>query len=68
MKNFILFGGETWYAKGGIHDKIDIFKDKQSAIDEGIRLLKIDKIDWYHVYDISYDDIIDRSIDQAFNC
>jgi hypothetical protein len=52
MSNYILFGGERFYAKGGIHDLLSYHKTLEEAEKAGIGFLASDRADkdgWFHV-------------------
>ena len=67
LDNFILFTGETHYAKGGAHDNIAMFKKLQTAIKEGeLRESTEDDCDWWHVFDIKEGIIVAKSDCQAY--
>ena len=67
MSRFILFAGETYYAKGGAHDRIDSFGSLAEAEAYGKALLEKEGryFDWYHVLDIGTSSIVAKSATQA---
>lgn len=67
MARFILFAGETYYAKGGAHDRIDSFASLVEAEAYGRALIEADSLrfDWYHVLDIGTASIVAKSETQA---
>ena len=70
MKNYLLFGGSTYYANGGVNDLIDAFDSIDDAIFEGERLANNVKsslsIDWWHIFSIKDCLMLKRSIQQPF--
>jgi hypothetical protein len=69
MKNFLLFTGQGYYPKGGIHDLKERFNDLEGAVDVGmtqIALVGMDDPDWWHVYDIERGEIVARSNNQGY--
>ncbi len=66
MKRFWLFGGEYYYARGGMHDLIDTFDDVDSAVAEGNTKRLRGSIEWWHVFDRATGDIIYATKDQAY--
>lgn len=67
MARFILFAGETYYAKGGAHDRIDSFGSLVEAQAYGEALLEHQhrSYDWFHVFDIGTSSIVAKSPIQA---
>lgn len=67
MSRFILFAGETYYARGGAHDRIDSFGSPVEAEAYGRALLAYNSryFDWYHVFDIGTSTIVAKSDTQA---
>lgn len=67
MARFILFAGETYYAKGGAHDRIDSFGSLVEAEAYGKALIEADcrRFDWYHVLDVGTSSIVAKSETQA---
>lgn len=69
MSRFILFAGETYYAKGGAHDRIDSFGSLVEAEAYGEALLADNSryFDWFHVFDIGTSSIVAKSDRQAYS-
>lgn len=67
MARFLLFAGETYYARGRAHDLIDGFGSQDEAEAYGKALLSDDSwyFDWYHVFDIGTSTIVAKSDTQA---
>lgn len=67
MARFILFAGETYYAKGGAHDRVNSFGSLVEAEAYGKALLADGgrDFDWYHVFDIGTSTIVAKSPTQA---
>lgn len=67
MYRFILFAGETYYARGGAHDRIDSFGSLVEAKSYGEALLADNSryFDWFHVLDIGTSSIVAKSETQA---
>ena len=52
LARFLLFGGEEYYARGGMHDFLSSHDTPLDALMEAGRLEKNeDGIEWWHVYD-----------------
>lgn len=67
MKQYLLFGGDIYYASGGMHD----FRGSFATIDEARaridkRIEQADPLDWWHIYDIETMKIVARSSAQAY--
>lgn len=64
---YVLFGGDTYYAQGGIHDylgeseSLDSLKDSEVLKNWGRR----DGLDWWHIYDIQERRIVAGTTQQA---
>jgi len=67
MSRFILFAGETYYARGGAHDLVDSFGSLVEAKAYGEALLEKDRyrFQWFHVFDIGTKAIVAKSQNQA---
>ena len=65
MKRYWLFGGENYYAKGGIHDFI-ASTDYLELLVSQAKKLNPSEIDWYHIVDSDTGNIILKSNCQAF--
>lgn len=48
MKKYGLFGGDFYYAQGGMNDFRGSFDTLDEAVSEGENMLT----DWFHVYDM----------------
>ena len=57
MKQYALFAGDEYYARGGWNDFINSFSTQEGAIEE---TANIDK-EWWHVIDLSTGEIIATS-------
>ena len=64
MNNFMLFGGEFYYAKGGLNDWLGTF----NSLEEAFEYKKIQypeytyrELDWYQVFDKTSMEIVARS-------
>lgn len=70
MKNYLLFGGSTYYAEGGVNDLIDAFESLDDAIFEGERLANNAKpslsIDWWHIFSIKDGVMVKRSTERPY--
>lgn len=51
MKRYWLFGGEVYYAGGGMYDFISGFDTKEEAVLEASRRVASSDIQWWHVFD-----------------
>lgn len=67
MSRFLLFAGETYYAKGGAHDLVDSFGSLVEAKAYGEALMEKDRyrFQWFHVFDIGTKAIVSKSATQA---
>ena len=68
MGRYLLFAGETYYAKGGKHDLIGRFARRDEAFEHGSYLVSEHSdsdADWWHVYDTLHGEIIAGSESQA---
>ena len=67
MSRFILFAGETYYAKGGAHDLVDSFGTLAEAQAYAEAIMQKDKyrFQWFHVFDIGTKSIVAKSKNQA---
>lgn len=67
MGRFLLFAGETYYAKGGAHDLVDGFGSVVEAKAYGEALMEKDRyrFQWFHVFDIGTKSIVAKSASQA---
>jgi hypothetical protein len=68
-KNFLLFVGENYYARGGIHDLIESYTALEDAIAIGkhqISLYGMNSPEWWHVYDIRKGEIVAGSSNQGY--
>lgn len=51
MKRYWLFGGEVYYAAGGMYDFMASFDTKEEAVLEASKHVASSTIQWWHVYD-----------------
>lgn len=62
MKQFLLFGGEVYYACGGFHDFVGDYDTKEAAIEAA---LKEDSwgltLQWWHVFDTQLSKVVVES-------
>ena len=72
-KRYWLFGGECYYASGGVHDRQGMYDTIAEAAAEGKRRQKSawsgrlhDVYEWWHVVDITTGEIVAGSGDQAY--
>jgi hypothetical protein len=64
---FVLFSGETFYARGGWHDSPTLFDTLHEAIARGEeRLAEPCHHDWYHVVNLRSGTIVAKSAEQAY--
>lgn len=69
--SYLLFAGESYYAKGGFND----FRGSYDTHEEAAQVL-VDNFegpasgtwDWWHVIDSSTLEVVDRSSNQAHGC
>lgn len=62
-KRYWLFGGEDYYARGGIHDLVGCF-DSAAEAEAGAQ--KLESTQWYHVVDITTGQIVSGTKYQAY--
>jgi hypothetical protein len=64
MQKYLLFGGDVYYAQGGMNDLISLNNNKNKLIDT----ILSDKLDlsWWHVWDNENSRIVAGSEEQAF--
>ena len=72
-KRYWLFGGECYYATGGVHDRHGMYDTIADAVAEGKRQQTTewsgwlyDVHEWWHVVDITTGEIVAGSEDQAY--
>ena len=72
-KRYWLFGGDDYYATGGVHDRHGMYNTIAEAVAEGKRQQKSswshrvhDVYEWWHVVDITTGAIVAGSEDQAY--
>ncbi len=63
MKEYILFAGDSYYAKGGWHDFIGMHKSLDLALQVAYTLR--DK-DWWHIVDVETAEVVRKSECQAW--
>ena len=67
MKRYWLFGGENYYACGGMNDFRLMSDDLEALKDEASDLAtRVVDMDWWHILDIESFHIVGRSENQAF--
>lgn len=63
---YLLFSGETYYARGGWHDGATRFNTLEAACETGEqRIAEPCSHDWWHVVDLETGKIIAKSAEQA---
>ena len=72
-KRYWLFGGDDYYATGGVHDRRGMYDAITEAVAEGKRQQTaewsgrlFDAYEWWHVVDITTGVIVAGSEDQAY--
>lgn len=65
MNKYILFAGETYYAKDGAHDVIGRYESIDLAINIASKLNQ-KHFDWWHVYNTETMQIVAKSESQAY--
>ncbi len=72
-KRYWLFGGDDYYATGGVHDRRGMYGTIAEAVAEGKRQQiaewsgrLFDAYEWWHVVDITTGAIVAGSKDQAY--
>ena len=72
-KRYWLFGGECYYATGGVHDRQGMYDTIADAVAEGKRQQAAewsgrlhDVYEWWHVVDITTGEIVAGSESQAY--
>lgn len=66
MKRYWLFGGDVYYASGGMYDFRGTYATLEAAIEAGKHELdKILGLDWFHVWDVETETIVARTERQA---
>lgn len=66
---YILFGGDSYYAQGGLLDLLSFHPTMDEAVREGIKLIEtqeIDSVEWWHVWDAQACKVVGRSERQAY--
>lgn len=69
MKRYWLFGGETHYAAGGMHDLLGTFDSIRQAVDRARTLecfRRHPELEWWHVYDSEQQRFVEGTIEQAY--
>ena len=71
MKRYMLFAGETYYGRGGVHDLIKSNDDLEFLTDqaknlEGNYILDSRHIQWWHIYDTETEKIVAATSSQAY--
>jgi len=68
---YLLFGGETYYAKGGYNDFIstsddldDLITTARKATDATIDVFEL--LDWWHIFDTKINSIVAGTEGQAY--
>ncbi len=51
MNRYLLFGGDVYYARGGMRDFIADFDDEFEAMRIAHIRVEEDIIEWWHIYD-----------------
>ncbi len=67
LQQFVLFGGNTYYAQGGWLDTQDHFADRESAWAAAQELIASEKIAWWQILDVNLGMIVSKSDHQAHN-
>lgn len=65
--NYLLFGGEIWYANGGANDFIGAFESEQTAVDKGRAQQEDGGIEWWHIYSLKDEKIMQKSLENPFS-
>jgi hypothetical protein len=65
MEQFVLFGGDTYYACGGWLDVQGDYADLASAWAAAQTLVESDKIQWWQIVDLNTGTIVSKSAGQA---
>jgi hypothetical protein len=65
MKQFVLFGGCTYYASGGWLDQQGDYADLESAWAAAQKLMESDWFDWWQIVDVDQGKIVSQSEHQA---
>lgn len=65
MKQFVLFGGCTYYASGGWLDQQGDYADLASAWAAAQTLMESDWFDWWQIVDVDQGKIVSQSEHQA---
>ena len=60
MKRFIAFGGDTYYACGGMYD----IKGDFDSLEDALIFCLNENDDWYHIYDSEIKKIVDLSYNE----
>ena len=66
MKRYMLFTGEEYYAKGGMHDFVMSDNNPKELSNYAKEKIEKDLIDWWHIYDTKECKIIEKSKDQSY--
>ena len=68
MNRYLLFAGDSYYARGGFHDFRGSFPSLDDAMMEAKRESSEQPVhDWWHIYDTLTRKCIAASIRQAYN-
>lgn len=46
---YLVFGGETYYARGGAHDLLAVYEYFEQAKEFAINLVDTYRVDWFHI-------------------
>lgn len=62
MYRYLVFGGDIYYASGGINDFIGSYDTLDAAIEAALK--KDD--DWYHIFDSETKKVVDSSYNKPY--
>lgn len=67
MNRYMVFGGDYYYAQGGMNDYIGETNYISLALAEGLSFLKSGSFRWVHIYDTEKRKIIAGTVSQSHN-